>query len=70
MASVLSPDFYKMGYTTAMIFKDSLLEESWNPSITLSDSLFSINIKRLEELGFIWVYNKIIEEVDGSYAVY
>jgi hypothetical protein len=66
----ISPDFYKMGSDTAILFQEALLNNNWESKILSSQTKFSINIKRLEELNFGWIYSKIIEEVDGSYAVY
>lgn len=70
ISMTLSPDFYNMGASTSRMFKMFILKNSWDPNNITSLIIFSINIKRLEELGFGWIYNKIIEEVDGSYAVY
>lgn len=70
ISMVLSPDFYKMGIGCASIFNEFISSKNWSPIFRKSESLFSINIKRLEDLKFGWVYSKIIEEVDGSYALY
>jgi hypothetical protein len=59
-----------MGIDVANMFVDFIESKSFKTDIFRSSNLFSINIKRLEDLEFKWVYNKIIEEVDGSYAIY
>lgn len=66
----LSPDFYKMGSDVSEMFVKYIETNIFQSSIIKSSNLFSINIKRLDDLEFKWVYNKIIEEVDGSYAIY
>lgn len=70
ISMVLSPDFYKMGIECSLLFVDFITNTNWDQKIKISSSKFSINIKRLEDLGFSWMYGKIIEGVDGSYAIY
>jgi len=67
---VLSPDFYKMGSDVSAMFVSYIENNIFQSVILKSSNLFLINIKRLDDLAFKWVYNKIIEEVDGSYAIY
>lgn len=66
----VSPDFYKMGMETGKLLTDSIHTSIWKNKVSKSDNIISINIKRLEELQFKWVYKKIIEEVDYSYATF
>lgn len=61
---VVGSDFYYMGKQVGMIFEQQKSE------VIKSKTIISINIKRLEELGFNWMYREIIREVDNSYASY
>lgn len=69
ISMVVAPDFYNMGIQVVGQFED-YLNNKVTKRIIQSKTIMSINIKRLEELGFSWMYRKIIEEVDSSYATY
>ena len=65
----VAPDFYKMGFQLVYMFNKCLENNNELPFLN-SDTILSINVKRLEETGFSELYRKIIEEVDYSYAIY
>lgn len=69
ISMVVAPDFYFMGSQVVDIFSGYLDGVHTNKFLK-SKTKVSINIQRLEELGFTWVYRKIIGEVDSSYATY
>lgn len=69
ISMVVAPDFYNMGKQVAEIF-GKYINGSAGIEVLKSKTIISINIQRLEELGFTWVYRKIIGEVDSSYATY
>lgn len=69
ISMVVAPDFYFMGKQVVGIF-NNYMNGIYTNKFLKSKTKVSINIQRLEELGFTWVYRKIIEEVDSSYATY